>query len=74
MVDAAEFGVARFVAIDFETTGSVKGWPNEPWQVGFVEIGSDGPVAGSQREHLLKTAPERPFSPRAPGRWAQSGF
>ncbi len=71
MVDAAEFGVARFVAIDFETTGSVKGWPNEPWQVGFVEIGSDGPVAGSQREHLLKTAPERPFSPRAPGRWAQ---
>jgi len=25
---------AKFVAIDFETTGHVKGYKAEPWQVG----------------------------------------
>ena len=27
-----------FVSLDFETTGTVKGFPNEPWQLGLVEI------------------------------------
>ena len=28
----------RYVALDFETTGGVAGFPNEPWQLGLVEI------------------------------------
>ena len=27
-----------FAAIDFETTGSVPGFPNEPWQVGVLAV------------------------------------
>ena len=26
------------VAVDFETTGSVPGYPNEPWQIGLAPI------------------------------------
>ena len=61
----------RMLALDFETTGVVKGWPNEPWQLGFVEIDENGPVPGSQGETYFQVAAERPFSPRAPGRWAE---
>jgi len=61
----------KLVALDFETTGVVKGWPNEPWQLGYVAIDDDGVVAGSQREMYFQVAAERPFSPRAPGRWAE---
>ncbi len=60
----------RIVAIDFETTGAVKGFPNEPWQLGMVTI-EDGEVqAGTQWETLFYVG-ERPFSPRAVGRYSQ---
>ncbi len=57
-----------FCALDFETTGSVEGYPVEPWQVGLVvwTPGQD-PVCWEQ---LLRIGP-RPFHPRAPGRHAQ---
>lgn len=61
---AASFSYA---AIDFETTGSVAGYPVEPWQVGVarVEPGAS-PVCW---ESLLRIG-DRPFHPRAPGRHA----
>lgn len=61
----------RLVSLDFETTGSVKGWPNEPWQLGVVEIENGEVVAGSTWETWFRVAADRPFSPRAPGRWAE---
>ena len=33
----------RYVALDFETTGVVAGFPNEPWQLGLVAI-EDGHI------------------------------
>ena len=59
------------VAIDFETTGTVSGWPNEPWQVGIVTVRDGVPVPESAWGSLLRVSADRPFSPRAPGRWAE---
>ncbi|WFB34569.1 3'-5' exonuclease [Kiritimatiellota bacterium B12222] len=57
-----------FSAIDFETTGSVAGYPVDPWQVGVVVCTSDAePLFW---ESLLQVGP-RPFHPKAPGRHAQ---
>lgn len=53
-----------FAAIDFETTGSVQGYPVEPWQVGVVRV--EGEEMNCW-ETLLRVGP-RPFHPRAPGR------
>ena len=64
-----------FVSLDFETTGTVKGCANEPWQLGLVGIGSGAegpePVAATRWETWLHVPADRPFSPRAPGRWAE---
>jgi DNA polymerase III epsilon subunit-like protein len=57
-----------FAAIDFETTGSVAGYPVEPWQVGVVVV-----TAGEEPvfwESLLRVG-DRPFHPKAPGRHAK---
>ena len=57
-----------FAAIDFETTGSVAGFPVEPWQVGVVYFSpGEEPVFW---ESLLQIG-SRPFHPKAPGRHAQ---
>ncbi|MGN0853510.1 MAG: exonuclease domain-containing protein [Kiritimatiellia bacterium] len=61
----------RFVSLDFETTGAVPGWPNEPWQLGLVAVEDGVPVAGTQWETYFRVAADRPFSRRAPGRWAE---
>lgn len=61
---------ARFVVLDFETTGAVAGWPVEPWQVGLVCV-DDGCIQAEGFESLLRVAPDRPFNPHAPGRHAQ---
>jgi DNA polymerase-3 subunit epsilon len=55
-----------FASIDFETTGSVPGWPVEPWQIGVVRVEN-----GEWRcwESWLQVGP-RPFHPQAPGRHA----
>lgn len=53
--------------IDFETTGVVDRFPNEPWQIGLLDLRDDHlqPVTGF--ESLLRIG-DRPFSPHAPGR------
>lgn len=58
-----------FTAIDFETTGTVPGWPVEPWQIGMCEISCDGGVTGGFSS-LLGVSSERPFNRYAPGRHA----
>ncbi len=57
--------------LDFETTGAVRGWPVEPWQVGMVRVRGGRVVSEERREHLLRVSEERPFNPRAPGRHAR---
>lgn len=59
-----------WTALDFETTGSVKGWPNEPWQLGLVKI-EDGVVLPDTKWETLFHVGERPFSPRALGRYQE---
>ena len=62
---------AVITVLDFETTGAVRGWPVEPWQVGLVRLRAGRVVEAEQREHLLRVAADRPFNPRAPGRHAR---
>ncbi len=55
----------KFTAIDFETTGTVSGWPNEPWQIGLYR------VDGDRRDYFnsyLRIDKNRPFNQFAPGR------
>ena len=56
------------VALDFESTGSVPGLPNQPWQIGIAPI-ADGEVGAGLFDSLLRVGP-RPFNPHAPGRHA----
>lgn len=58
-------------ALDFETTGSVPGFPVEPWQIGMVQIKNGKVDPTTARERFLRIDPTRPFHPQAPGRHAQ---
>ena len=60
----------RVVCLDFETTGSVSGYPNEPWQLGLVEV-VDGAVRVETKWETLFHVGDRPFAPRAVGRYAE---
>lgn len=60
---------ACFAAIDFETTGAVSDYPVEPWQVGIVRLRAGVVCADERFESLLRVG-DRPFNPRAPGRYA----
>lgn len=60
----------RITAIDFEGTGAVKGWPDEPWQIGLVTLHEGRVVAESAFECLLQIG-DRPFNRYAPGRHAE---
>ena len=57
----------ELVALDFETTGSISGWPNEPWQVGVVLVRQGRVVAEERFTSLIRVSPDRPFHPSAPG-------
>lgn len=59
-----------FAVVDFETTGSVKGWPEEPWQIGVVEV-RGGALGAAGDESWLRVDAGRPFNRYAPGRWGQ---
>ena len=59
-----------WTVLDFETTGTVKGWPNEPWQLGIVQIEDGKILPGTKWETLFRVG-ERPFSPRAVGRYSE---
>ncbi len=56
-----------FTALDFETTGTVPGWPVEPWQIGLCEV-SVGQGVVNPFSALLGVSAERPFNRFAPGR------
>lgn len=60
-----------FVALDFETTGVVSGYANEPWQMGLVDLRHGCLDASTQWEIYLRIDPARPINPHAPGRHAQ---
>lgn len=61
----------KFTAIDFETTGTVPGFANEPWQIGVAAFGADGaPDPARSLDSLLRVDPGRPFNRYAPGRHA----
>lgn len=55
------------VAVDFETTGAVPGWPVEPWQLGLVRFSLDDAQAPEVFESLVRVG-DRPFHRDAPGR------
>ncbi len=61
----------RYVALDFETTGTIAGFPNEPWQLGLVAIEDGRAIPETRWETYFRVDAARPFSPRAPGRWAE---
>ncbi|HQN79741.1 MAG TPA: 3'-5' exonuclease [Kiritimatiellia bacterium] len=61
---------AILTVVDFESTGSVRGHPDEPWQVGMVEMKA-GVVSGRYHESYLRVPAGRPFNPYAPGRHAE---
>lgn len=70
-----ELAGGKFTAIDFETTGSVPGWPNEPWQIGFCRfalppVGALGATPFTFSS-LIRVSPDRPFNGFAPGRHSQ---
>lgn len=51
--------------LDFETTGSLPGYPSEPWQLGMVRL-EKGIFQAEMFETLLHVG-DRPFNPMAPG-------
>lgn len=53
--------------VDFECTGAVQGYADEPWQVGWVCIRQGAVAPDSAWESLIRVGP-RPFNPYAPGR------
>ncbi len=57
----------RIIALDFEGTGSVQGWPDEPWQIGLVPLREGRVDTAGCFESLLQIG-ERPFNRYAPGR------
>lgn len=61
----------EITVIDFETTGSVAGFPVEPWQIGFVAMRHGKVDISSAEESWLRVDKGRPFNRLAPGRHAQ---
>lgn len=61
----------ELIAIDFETTGTVPGFPNEPWQIGIIPIAGHTIDLDNAFESFLRISPNRPFNKYAPGRHAQ---
>ena len=59
---------AEITVLDYETTGTVRGFPTEPWQIGMVTLDRGKVDPESMFESLLKVDANRPFNPHAPGR------
>jgi DNA polymerase III epsilon subunit-like protein len=59
----------QFAVLDFESTGSVESFANEPWQIGMV-LFAEGRVEESHSFESLLRVGQRPFNPYAPGRHA----
>lgn len=56
--------------VDFEGTGAVPGYPNEPWQIGVALVEAGEVARGRVFETFLRVG-DRPFNPYAPGRHAE---
>jgi len=56
--------------LDFESTGAVSGYPDEPWQLGLVRLAAGRVEPDSAYESLLRVG-ARPFNRHAPGRHAE---
>jgi len=69
MVNNTKARALTFVVLDFETTGTVCGFPIEPWQIGIVHVCQGRVQPESQFESLIRVG-DRPFNPHAPGRHA----
>ncbi|MEG1479421.1 MAG: exonuclease domain-containing protein [Kiritimatiellia bacterium] len=60
--------VQTFTAIDFETTGNVKGYPNLPWQLGVVSLrGGKIDLAAPLIDTYLNVPMTHPFASIVPG-------
>jgi DNA polymerase-3 subunit epsilon len=59
---------AHVVVLDYESTGSLRGFANEPWQIGMVTLSSGSVDRDSMFESFLRIDINRPFNPHAPGR------
>ena len=58
----------EITVLDYESTGSLAGYANEPWQIGMVTLKAGKVNVGSMFESLLRVDANRPFNPHAPGR------
>ncbi len=61
---------ADILFLDFETTGSVRGHDNLPWQLGAIRMLGLEPRPSEAFSLLLRVPETHPFNPYAPGRWA----
>lgn len=61
---------SEITVLDYESTGSLSGYANEPWQIGMVSLAGGKVNAESMFESLLRVGADRPFNPHAPGRHA----
>jgi DNA polymerase III epsilon subunit-like protein len=59
----------ELIAIDFETTGTVPGYPDIPWQIGLLPIRLGRPDPTGAVDQWLRVEADRPFNPLAPGSW-----
>lgn len=58
---------ATLTLIDFESTGKISGYVDEPWQIGLARFEGGRVIPGTFYESLLRVG-TRPFNPYAPGR------
>ncbi|RKX36610.1 MAG: hypothetical protein DRP64_18370, partial [Verrucomicrobia bacterium] len=58
----------EITVLDYESTGALHGYPDEPWQIGMVSLKGGRVDTGSMFESLLQVDINRPFNPHAPGR------
>ncbi len=58
----------EITVLDYESTGALHGYPNEPWQIGMVSLKKRKVDPDSMFESLLQVDINRPFNPHAPGR------
>ena len=54
--------------LDYESTGSLAGHANEPWQIGMVSLKAGKVDSATMFESFLRVDATRPFNPHAPGR------
>ena len=59
---------AEITVLDYESTGSLRNFQNEPWQIGMVSLRNGKVDPGTMYESLLRIDINRPFNPHAPGR------